>query len=83
MRSIRFGYDNPRQVPGEHNPVEHIAQISPAPPLPPARNDALTPAASAIAAYEEGPRSRAARDLARRALRRLRSKASTPQAAQR
>jgi hypothetical protein len=25
MRSIRFGYDNPRQVPGEHNPVEHTA----------------------------------------------------------
>jgi hypothetical protein len=53
MRSIRFVYDNPRQVLGEYNPVEDIAQISPTPLLLPARNDALTPAAFAIAAYEK------------------------------
>ena len=53
MRSIRFVYDNPRQVLGECNPVEDIAQISPTPLLLPARNDALTPAAFAIAAYEK------------------------------
>jgi len=28
MRCTRFGYDHPRQVPGEYNPVEYIAQIS-------------------------------------------------------
>jgi hypothetical protein len=48
---MRFVYDNPRQVPGEYNPVEHIAQISPTPLLLPARNDALAPAAFAIAAF--------------------------------
>jgi hypothetical protein len=26
---MRFVYDNPRQVPGEYNPDEYIAQISP------------------------------------------------------
>jgi fermentation-respiration switch protein FrsA (DUF1100 family) len=53
---MRFVYDNPRQVPGEYNPVEVIAQISPTPLLLlllPARNDALTPAAFATAAYEK------------------------------
>jgi len=39
-------------VPGEYNPVEYIAQISPTPLLLPARNDALAPAAFAIAAYD-------------------------------
>jgi uncharacterized protein len=39
---MRFVYDNPRQVPGEYNPVDYIAQISPTPLLLPARNDALT-----------------------------------------
>ena len=38
---------------GEYNPVDYIAQISPTPLLLPARNDALTPAAFAIAAYEK------------------------------
>jgi hypothetical protein len=28
---MRFVYDNPRQVLGEYNPVEYIAQISPTP----------------------------------------------------
>ena len=50
---MRFVYDNPRQVLGEYNPVDYIAQISPTPLLLPARNDALTPAAFAIAAYEK------------------------------
>jgi hypothetical protein len=40
-------------VPGEYNPVGYIAQISPTPLLLPARNDVLTPAAFAIAAYEK------------------------------
>lgn len=39
-------------MPGEYNPVEYIAQISPTPLLLPARNDALAPAVFAIAAYE-------------------------------
>ena len=38
---------------GEYNPVDYIAQISPTPLLLPARNDVLTPAAFAIAAYEK------------------------------
>jgi uncharacterized protein len=38
---------------GEDNPVDYIAQISPTPLLLPARNDVLTPAAFAIAAYEK------------------------------
>lgn len=38
---------------GEYNPVEYLAQISPTPPLLPARNDALAPAVFAIAAYEK------------------------------
>ena len=50
---MRFVYDNPRQVLGEYNPVDSIAQISPTPLLLPARNDVLTPAASAVAAYEK------------------------------
>jgi hypothetical protein len=32
---MRFVYDNPRQVLGEYNPVEYIAQISPSPLLLP------------------------------------------------
>ena len=40
-------------MPGEYNPVEYNAQISPAPLLLPARNDALAPAAFAIAAHEK------------------------------
>jgi hypothetical protein len=47
---MRFVYDNPRQVLGEYNPVEYIAQISPNPVLL-ARNDALAPAVFAIDAY--------------------------------
>lgn len=47
---MRFVYDNPRQVLGEYNPVEYVAQISPTPLPLPARNDALAPAAFAIAA---------------------------------
>jgi uncharacterized protein len=47
MRIVQ-GY--PRQVLGEYNPFEYIAQISPTPLLLRARNDVLTPAACAIAA---------------------------------
>ena len=50
---MRFVYDHPRQMLGEYNPVEVIAQISPTPLLLPARNDALAPAVFAIAAYEK------------------------------
>jgi len=38
---------------GEYNPVQYIAQISSAPLLPPARNDALAPAVFATAACEK------------------------------
>jgi hypothetical protein len=50
---MRLAYDNPRQLLGEYNPVEYIAQISPTPLLLPARNDALAPAVFTIAAYEQ------------------------------
>jgi hypothetical protein len=50
---MRFVYDNPRQVLGEYNPVEYIAQISPTPLLLPAWNDALAPAVFAIAAHKK------------------------------
>lgn len=47
---MRFVYGNPRQVLGEYNPVDSIARTSPTPLPVPARNDAPTPAAFAIAA---------------------------------
>jgi hypothetical protein len=68
---------------GEYNPVEYIAQISPNPLLLPARNDALAPAAFAIAAYGKALEPERPEISPGGHFDACVSKASTPQAAQR